>query len=88
MLQRMRIFEEIVVALINEGKVMKALDFALVNNVHSMKLSSFLSTVEKLKRNGYQDKALLILHRISEIKKFDEAKFKADKDYRHILVDE
>ena len=70
----MRIFEEIVVALINEGKVMKALDFALANNVHSMKLSSFLATVEKLKSNGYQDKALLILHRITEIKKFDEAK--------------
>lgn len=52
MLQRLRIFDEIVVALINERFVMKALDYALENNVHSMKLSFFLNSIEKYKNEG------------------------------------
>jgi hypothetical protein len=88
MLQRLKIYDEIVVALVNESLVMKALDFALDNNVHSMKLSSFLETVEKLKAEGQQVKADLVLKRITEIKKFDEVKLKSERDYRPILVDE
>lgn len=49
--------------------VMKALDFALEYNVHSMKLSSFLETVEKFKLEGFHTKAELIIKRITEIKK-------------------
>lgn len=45
-------FDEIVLALVNEENVMKALDFALENNVHSMKISSFLSCVERMKEKG------------------------------------
>jgi len=52
MLQRLKIFDEIVVSLINEELVLKALDFALENNVHSMKVSSFLESVEKFKLEG------------------------------------
>lgn len=69
MLQRLKIYDEIVVALVNENLVMKALDFAIENNVHSMKLSSFLETVEKLKLEGQSTKAELVLKRITEIKK-------------------
>lgn len=32
---------------------MKALDYALENTVHSMKISSFLGCVEKLKEKGF-----------------------------------
>ena len=88
MLQRLKIFEEIVVALVNEGLVMKALDFTLENNVHSMKISSFLQMVEKLKNEGDARKADLVLKRITEIKKFDEAKLKQDVSYRPILIEE
>lgn len=49
MLSRLKSYDEIVVALINEDLVMKALDFALENNVHSMKLSSFLEAVDRFK---------------------------------------
>jgi hypothetical protein len=58
-----------VVALVNEGYVMKGLDFALENNVHSMKLSQFLETVEQLKEDGDYNKADLIFKRVTEIKK-------------------
>lgn len=69
-------FDEIVVSLITENFVLKALDFALENNVHSMKLSSFLEHVDQLKIDGDEEKADLILRRITEIKKFDEVKIK------------
>jgi hypothetical protein len=48
---------------------MKALDFAIENSVHSMKLSSFLETVEKFRHEGQQNQADLILKRITEIKR-------------------
>lgn len=88
MLQRLRIFDEIVVALINEGVVMKALDFALEKGVHSMKLSSFLEAMEMLKEEGESSKADLILKRVTEIRKFDEAKLKNEKGYQPLLVEE
>lgn len=88
MLQRLKIYEEIVVALVTEGLVMKALDFMLENNVSSMKASSFLHMVEKFKNEGETRKADLILKRITEIKKFDETKLKLDPSYRPILIEE
>ncbi len=62
-------FDEIVLALVNEENVMKALDYALENNVHSMKISSFLGCVERMKEKGQTQKADLILKRVTEIKK-------------------
>ena len=41
MLQRLKKFDEIVVALINEGMILKSLDYALDYNVHSMRLTLF-----------------------------------------------
>ena len=60
MLQRLKKFDEIVVALINEGMTLKALDYALDYNVHSMRCSLFMSVVEDLKKEGEENKANLI----------------------------
>lgn len=49
MLQRLKHYQDIVVALVNEDHVMKALDFALEHEVHSMKLKSLLESVELAK---------------------------------------
>ena len=46
MLKKLKSYDEIVVALINEGLSLRALNFAQAYNVHSMKLSSFLEVVE------------------------------------------
>jgi len=45
MLQRLRKYDEIVVALINEGSILKALDHALDFNVHGMRLSLFNNVI-------------------------------------------
>ena len=46
MLQRLKKFDEIVVALINEGFILKSLDYALDYNVHSMRLSLFQDVIK------------------------------------------
>mmetsp|Transcript_35464 Transcript_35464/g.34509 ORF Transcript_35464/g.34509 Transcript_35464/m.34509 type:complete len:89 (+) Transcript_35464:652-918(+) len=88
MMQRLKVFDEIVSALISEGEFMKALDFALENNVHSIKLSNFFSCIDKLKYKGELQKAELIIKRVTEIKKFDEAKLRNDPGYKPILIEE
>ena len=52
------------VALINEDQVMKALDFALEHNVHSMKLSMILENVELARASGDDEKATMIVKRL------------------------
>lgn len=46
MLRRLGHHQEIVTALVNEDYVMRALDYALEHNVHSMRLSGLLDNVE------------------------------------------
>ena len=87
MLQRLKKFDEIVVALINEGMILKALDFALDYNVHSMRLSLFLQVIEQLRSEGEELKANMIQKRISDIKRFDEIKQKQDPHYKSIILD-
>lgn len=60
MLQRLKKFDEIVVALINENMILKSLDYALDYNVHSMKLSLFLQVISKLREEGDELKANMI----------------------------
>ena len=60
MLQRLKKQDEIVVALINEGFILKALDYALDYNVHSMRLSLFLQVIERLRSQGEELKANMI----------------------------
>ena len=69
MLKKLKSYEEIVVALINEGLVLRALNFAQQYNVHSMKLSSFLDCVETLRNENRGREADVLLKRINEIRK-------------------
>jgi hypothetical protein len=57
MLQRLKKQDEIVVSLINEGMILKALDFALDYNVNSMRLSLFNKVISQLKEDGEELKA-------------------------------
>jgi hypothetical protein len=74
MLKKLKSYDEIVVALINEGLVLRALNFAQAYNIHSMKVSSFLECVENLKLEGRKREADILLTRITEIRKYDEVK--------------
>ena len=60
MLQRLKKQDEIVVALVNEGLILKSLDYALEYNVHSMRLSLFLQVIEQLRSDGEELKANMI----------------------------
>ena len=88
MLKKLKSYDEIVVALINEGLTLRALNFAQAYNVHSMKLSSFLECVETLRAEGKNAQADILFKRIAEIRKYDEVKAKTDNDHKHILVEE
>lgn len=88
MLKKLKSYEEIVVALINEGLTLRALNFAQQYNVHSMKLSSFLECVELLKEERRMQEAEVLMKRITEIRKYDEVKGKTDPEHLPILVEE
>jgi hypothetical protein len=65
-----------VVALINEGHILKALDYALDYNVHSMRVSLFQQVIESLRNEGEELKANMIQKRVNDIKRFDDIKAK------------
>lgn len=87
MLQRLKKQDEIVVSLINEGMILKALDFALDYNVNSMRLSLFNKVIEQLKVDGDELKASMTQKRINDIRRFDEIKSKQDPNYKPIIID-
>jgi uncharacterized protein (DUF1810 family) len=88
MLKKLKSYDEIVVALINEGLTLRALNFAQAYNVHSMKLSSFLECVDSLRSEGRQEEADVLFKRIAEVRKYDEVKSKTDAQHKPILVEE
>lgn len=53
-----------------------------------MKLSTFNEIVKELREKGKNKQADINLRRIMEIRKYDEAKLKSERDYKPILVDE
>lgn len=55
--------------MVNEDQVMKALDFALEHEVHSMKLKSLIESVELAKSRGQDLKAAMLLKRLAELKR-------------------
>ena len=57
MLQRLRQYQEIVVALVNEDYVMKAIDFAIENNIQGMKMDALMESVETATARGDDVKA-------------------------------
>lgn len=61
------------VSLVNEDHVMKALDYALEHEVHSMKLKSLVESVEIAKQKGQDLKAAMLLKRLSELKRVSRA---------------
>lgn len=65
-----------VVALINEGHILKALDYALDYNVHSMRVTLFQQVIESLRADGEELKANMIQKRVNDIKRFDDIKAK------------
>ena len=67
---------------------MKALDFALEHNVHSMKLSLILENVELARNSGDDEKATMIVKRLQRLKKYDESKSQTTEGYKPLLVDE
>ena len=67
---------------------MKALDFALDHNVHSMKLGSILDNVEQPRAAGDDVKATMIVKRLQELKKFDEIKMISSPGYKPLLIEE
>ena len=84
MLQRLKKYDEIVVALINEGYILKSLDYALDYNVHSMRLALFQQVIEQLRQDGDELKANMIQKRVNDIRRFDEIKSK-DPNYKPII---
>lgn len=86
MLQRLKKFDEIVVALINEGHILKSLDYALDYNVHSMRMSLFQQVVQQLRDDGEELKANMIQKRLNDIRRFDQIKAKQDPYYKPIIT--
>lgn len=52
-----RHFSEVVDALIVQGHLMKALDFALANKVHSISTLPIVQQIEKFKEAGMTERA-------------------------------
>jgi predicted hydrolase (HD superfamily) len=53
-----------VTALVNEDNVMKALDYALEHNVHSMRLAGLLDNVDYARERGDDNKAAMLVKRL------------------------
>ena len=64
---------------------MKALDFALEHEVHSMRLSLILENVEMARAAGDDEKANMIVKRLQRLKKYDEAKMQSTEGYKPLL---
>ncbi len=69
MLQRMRYYPEIVATLVTEDQVMKALDYAVENEVHSIRYRSLMENAEAAKIKGEDIKASMIVKRIADLRK-------------------
>lgn len=53
-----------------------------------MKLSTFNEIIKELREKGKNKQADIFKRRMMEIRKYDEAKLKTERDYKPILVDE
>ena len=91
MLKKLKSNEDVVYALLAEGLVMRALDYAVESNAHSLKLSLFLQYIERLKTEGLRSKADFVLKRITDLKKADDirrANAQGDPTFKPMLIDE
>ena len=69
MYQRMRYYPEIVSVLISEDQVMKALDFAIQNEVTGIRIRSLVENAEQAKAKGEDIKASMLVKRIADLRK-------------------
>jgi hypothetical protein len=69
MYQRMRYYPEIVSVLIAEDQVMKALDFAIQNEVTGIRVRSLVENAELAKAKGEDIKASMLVKRIADLRK-------------------
>lgn len=82
-----RHYAEVVDALIVQGHLMKALDFALSNKVHSIPTLPIVHQVQLLKDQGMTERANQLLMRLQEIKAYDNHMRQLDPSFRVILLD-
>lgn len=90
MLKKLKSNEEVVYALLNEGLIMRALDYALESNCQALKQSPFLLFVERLKTEGMRVKSDFVMKRISDLKRQDEvrrASSNGDPNFKPLFVD-
>ena len=91
MLKKLKSNEEVVYALLNEGLILRALDFAQESNAQSLKVSLFIQSIERLKNDGLRSKADFVLRRITDIKRGDDIKRAnagSDLSFKPMLIDE
>jgi hypothetical protein len=69
MYYRMRYYPEIVSVLIAEDQVMKALDFAIQNEVTGIRIRSVVENAEQAKVKGEDIKASMLVKRIADLRK-------------------
>ena len=67
MLKKLRSFDEIVIALMNDGHILKALNFAQEYGIHSMKMTTLQENIDKLKKEGKIKQYDIIIKRIQEL---------------------
>eukprot|EP00347_Sterkiella_histriomuscorum_P007368 403349210 len=92
MLKKLKSYEDISLALLNENQIQRALDI-LQETVGSstqtgLKFSTFMKQVQRLVRDGQYAKADIIKLRLLEMKRLDELRSKSERDYKKIFVSE
>ena len=95
MLKKLKNNEDVVYALLNEGLILRALDFAQDNQVHSLKLSLFLQAIDRLRLDGLRSKADFVLKRLNDLRRADDLKRSSaagtsdpQQLYKPLLVDD
>ena len=91
MLKKLKSNEDVVYALLAEGLVMRALDYAVESNANSLKLSLFLQYIERLKTEGLRTKADFVLKRLTDLKRADDirrANAQGDPAFKPMIIDE
>ncbi len=64
MMKRMRLFSDVVTTLVAEDLVMRALDFAMENEVNGMKQKVLFDNVETARTSGDDIKASMLVKRL------------------------
>ena len=89
MLKKLKSNEDVVYSLLNEGLILRAIDFAQEQSVQGLKLSLFMQVVERLKNDGLRSKADFVIKRLADVRKADEIRRVNDpSQFKPMIVDE